>query len=372
LRQTISYHTRWVRVLCCLALGIGIGNAVFFGVLSAPERALRDYVVYSEATLFRYAPQSVEIMILLAVCLMMAWIRFERPVLMVLSGAGMVVGYVFVYMTVLLSLEYVLPGVAPLLAIVACSGMLETMAWSEERYRRKVLEDIDSARQQFIDMLVHDLRRRVSAVLTSVSVLENGGQASRQASEEVLSTMRASADRIMLLVNDLLDIRKIEEGAMALDLEHLPLRPLLQSALSETHDGATIAGLSLELECDDRLTVNVDCGIFGRVMENLLWNAVQHASRGSLILVSGGANDGTVYVAVGNRGATIEAANRERLFRAFTSGHGDPHNVAAESTGLGLSFCRLAAEAHGGTISLDSPWPPHADGVCVTVTLPAE
>lgn len=372
IRQSIRYHARWVRLLCCLALGIGIGNAVFFGALSGPETAVRDYVVYSETTLFRYASQPVEIAILLAICLLMAWIRFERPMLMVLGGAGMIVGYVFVYMTVLLTRDYVLPAVAPLLSIVVCSGMLETMAWSEERYRRRTLEGIDSARQQFIDMLVHDLRRRVSAVLTSVSLLEKSDHVTANGSTDVLNTMRASADRIMLLVNNLLDIRKVEEGAMALEREQLPLRPLLQAALADTRDGAEMAGLTLTLNCDDRLTVHVDSGIFGRMMGNLLWNAVQHGVKESVVEVHGSADDGLVRISVGNRGPTIAADEQERIFRAFVSGHGDPHNVASDSTGLGLSFCRLAVEAHGGTISLESPWPPHSDGVCVTMTLPSE
>ena len=129
-------------MLCCLAVGIGIGNAVFFDGLSVPETAIRDYVVYSESTLFRYAPQSVEILVVLGLCLVAAWVRFKRPLLMVLSGGGMLVGYIFIYMTILLTLEYVLPAVAPLLAILSCSGMLETMAWSEERSRRRKLEDI--------------------------------------------------------------------------------------------------------------------------------------------------------------------------------------------------------------------------------------
>lgn len=354
-------------MLCCLAVGIGIGNAVFFGGLSAPETAVRDYVVYSEATLFRYAPQSVEIVIVLALCVMMAWIRFERPVLMVLSGGTLMVGYVAAYMTILLSREYVLPAVSPLLAVLLCSGMLETMAWSEERSRRRELEDIDRARQQFIDMLVHDLRRRVSAVLTSVSVLEKaeGGPT------DVLRVMRASADRIMLLVNDLLDIRKVEEGIMALARERTPLPPLIQAALAETKDGAEMAGLSLKLDCHADMAVNVDPGIFGRVISNLLWNAIQHASQGSVIEVACAEDVGGVRVMVGNRGPTIAVADQERVFRAFVSGHGDPHNVASDSTGLGLSFCRLAVEAHGGSIALESPWVPHADGVNVVITLPA-
>lgn len=368
--RSIRYHARWVRMLCCLAVGIGIGNAVFFDGLSVPETAIRDYVIYSESTLFRYAPPSIEILVVLGLCLVAAWVRFKRPLLMVLSGGGMVVGYVFIYMTILLTLEYVLPAVAPLLAILSCSGMLETMAWSEERSRRRELEDIDRARQQFIDMLVHDLRRRVSSVLSSASVLERAERG--QPTDEALSTLRTSADRIMLLVNDLLDIRKVEEGVMALDRQRTPLRPLLLAAIAQAEDAAAMAELSLSLACPETEEATVDQHIFARVMANLLWNAVQHGSSGSTVELACRQEGAMTVVSVGNRGPTIAAAEQESVFRAFVSGHGNPDNVATDSTGLGLSFCRLAMEAHGGSITLESPWSPHSDGVNVVMTLPTE
>jgi len=219
-------------------------------------------------------------------------------------------------------------------------------------------------------MLVHDLRRRVSSVLSSASVIERAERG--QPMTEALSTMRTSAERIMLLVNDLLDIRKVEEGVMALNRQRTPLLPLLQATMAHTEDAAAMAELSLSLECPTTAQGSVDPHIFARVMANLLWNAVQHGSRGSAVEIACKQEAGMTHVSVGNRGPIIAASEQESVFRAFVSGHGNPNNVATDSTGLGLSFCRLAVEAHGGSITLESPWAPHSDGVNVTMTLPSE
>lgn len=358
-------------MLCCLAVGVALGNAAHFGLLAVPETLIRNYLVYSEPTLFRYAGNDVAIVLTLLICILTALPSFERPLLMVLSGAAAVITFVFAYMTILIATNYVLPAVAPMLAILICSGMLETMAWSDELNLRRELQSIDRARQQFIDMLVHDLRRRVSSVLNSTSVLEQTVNMQDESTGDALATMRTGAARIMMLVNNLLDVRKIEEGEMELSRESSHFDALLSAAVNEVHAAADIAGVTLTTRCEAGTTASVDRQIFGRVVSNLLWNAVQHAAAGSIVETQCLKVDNVLNLAVANRGPIIEPERRESLFRSFVSGRGDPHEPATDGTGLGLSFCRLAVEAHGGTINLESPWHPHADGVRVTVTVPA-
>lgn len=368
-REDIGYHARWVRLLCCLAVATGVANGVHFGLLDVPEHLLREWLVFSESFRFRYASELLEICILFSLSLLPAWPRVERPILMVAFAIGMLIAYVFAVLVGILSAEFVLPLASPLIVILGSSAVMETMAWSEERLARRKLESREVAREQFTDMLVHDLRKRLSSVLVSFSLLEKQLSGTRGEQVSLLHTIRTSADRLLILINNLLDVRKIEEGSMSIRLTEVSLGELLAECMHEHAGASEISGVQFERTGNDDLLVRADRELVARMVTNLLWNAMQHAAQDSAIEVECSLrSDGSAALRVANRGTPIPEDVRPGLFHAYNA---ETSGSRAAGTGLGLTFCKLAIEAHGGSISLESPRPEHGDGAEAILFFPA-
>ena len=270
-----------------------------------------------------------------------------------------------------LTSDVLLPSGAALTGIAATTAALETLAWGDERFRRRHLERLEIAKQQFTDMLVHDLRKRMTSILMSLSVLELRVDTAQPRIAELMSTIRISAERMLLLIGNLLDIRKIEEGRLTLHPESVSLRAVVKESLDEHRAAFDLAGVQPRITSGGDMSVRVDRSLFSRVMANLLWNAIQHAPSGTLISIDfGRTSPNRARVAVGNAGDAISTEDMEPLRTALQSGSPELADLSVDATGLGLSFCKLAVEAHGGTISLTSPRPDSPDGVEVAIHLP--
>jgi signal transduction histidine kinase len=285
---------------------------------------------------------------------------------MIAFGTGIAFVYSLVAALVLATADVALPVTPALLGIAGSTAALETLAWSGERRRRRALEALESAKQQFTDMLVHDLKRRMSSILMAVSVLEKKTDDGSVA--ELTGTIRASAERMLLLTGNLLDIRRIEEGRLALRREPLALRALVQESASEHRLASALSGVGMTVEERQPVTVAADRNVLLRVMANLLWNAFQHAPAGSAVVISyGPAGEGAAGLEVANEGVPVPAGEAANLFNAFVTTQ--PADSREANTGLGLTFCKLAVEAHGGSIAIESPWK-DGRGVRIRVTLP--
>jgi signal transduction histidine kinase len=289
---------------------------------------------------------------------------------MLALGLGLGFVYLLAAAIFLLTYDTVLPILPALGGLSAATVLLGVLSWSDERLRLRRLRSAEAARQQFTDMLVHDLKRRMSSILLSLSVLEDAVGAPDKRTKELTATMRASAERMLLLTANLLDVRRMETGRLVLRREPLAALSLLRESLGEHRATAEIAGVTLRLVGDADVAVAGDRGLMSRVLANLLWNALQHAPPGSVVEVGcGPVERGRVAIWVANAGEPIPPSRRKDLFTAFAAGDTHPENSLVASTGLGLAFCRLAVEAHGGTIAVESPRPGHTDGVRVTVVL---
>ena len=368
-QENVGYHRFWVRLVCCLAVAIALANAVYFRALSPLEQIVR-YLLYQSAGIwFARTGRAGEISIVFAVCVLVAAPRYERPVSMVVAGAAVAFAYLFLAVLLVTTRDFILPVASPIIGILGTTGLLETMAWSEERARRRRLERLAEARVRFTDMLVHDLRKRMSSILSSLSVLEKRTGSGDAQLSELLTTMRASAERTVMLIGNLLDIRRIEERGMVLHYEPVAVPALLDTCIREHTPAADLLGVKLRRTGRDGVDVRLDPSVFSRVLANLIWNALQHAPAGTEIEVGCAlAPGGSPELYVANRGEPIPSERRRALFHPFNSAM-DIGSI--EGVGLGLAFCRLAAQAHGGTIEIVSPWKPEGDGVKVVVRLPA-
>jgi signal transduction histidine kinase len=352
-------------------MAVVVGNAVYFGLLEAWEATAHGLLLGARGAHYVHTTLVMELLIVACVCVVASIFRIERPWAMEGWSTVLVAAYIVSTLLVALAAEVALPLVSPLVGIVGSTALLETMAWSEERAKRHRLERLEQAKQEFTDMLVHDLRRRTGGILTSMSLLEQRLDLSDTKIAELCETIRVTADRVLVQVSDLLDIRKIEEGKMPLDPEQVALQEILDECDREHTPAKDLLGVEIEVTGDAGGRVRVDRAIFTRVIANLFWNALQHAPRGSAVAVSCGVDaEGRVVIEVANHGTPISPERQALMFDAFVSWPSAASDEAMGSTGLGLAFCKLAVEAHGGTIHVASPWQ-EADGVKIVVTLPA-
>lgn len=372
-REQIRYCNFWVRLVCCFFVALVVAKAVNSRGLDAWEEVAADLVLRSNASV---QPVSVtaQTWLVFAIALAPALLYIERPVTMVLAGGLYAGGYFLVAFVVAMLWHVAFPIAAPLLGIIGSATFLETMAWSEERRKRTALEELEVAKQQSTDMLVHDLRRRMSTILMSSSLLDRRSQLDSGEVQDLVDTIRVSAQRMLIEIDDILAVRKIEEGKLLLQKKPVALGTLIRAILGEHSKAIELIGVGVRLADDDagrNVYASLDAKIFGRVMANLLWNGLQHAPRGSEIEVGYGEAGQDVIVYVANRGKTVAPEQQAQLFEAFVSGPEDDESAFGFGIGLGLAFCRLAVEAHGGQIYVESPWKLHGDGVKMIVILPA-
>lgn len=212
---------------------------------------------------------------------------------------------------------------------------------TEERLLERLREDLTNT-------MVHDLRNPLTAISGSLELLESGSPTPRQA--EILRMARSSTDRMLRLVNAILDVSRLESGRMPLDRQRLELREVVAETISMLAPLAGERGLVLEARLDGAPAALADAGLVARVFDNLVGNALKFTPRGGVVRVAAAPDGrGMLVVAVADSGPGIPADIRGRLFQKFVTGR-----QTGSGSGLGLAFCRLAVEAHGGRIWVES------------------
>ncbi len=217
---------------------------------------------------------------------------------------------------------------------------------------RQILE-LEKLRDDLIHMIVHDLRTPLTSILGGLETVVDTDY-DPELTREFVPIAHASAVTLLEMVNTLLDINKMESGQMKLHLEDVDVGQVAATALDQVRGLAREHRHNLESAIDDACgTVRADGELLRRVMVNLLGNAIKFTPDGGEIRLEAGCHDGEVRVAVSDNGPGIPPEYQERIFQKFgqveTRKAGRKH-----STGLGLTFCRMVAEAHGGRIWVDS------------------
>lgn len=310
-------------------------------------------------------------------CLVLGCLAFpcvmpiRRPVMLILLLALAFAVYFAGAMLAVRTMHVMVPLTGPLLGLFLGTGVVGGQRWVAETQRRRSLEQLEVAKQHFTDMLVHDLKGRAAAMVMSISLLERQLKGDEQ-SVMLLTTAQQTGARLLDQIHALLDIRKIQEGQMPLDRRPVPAAELLETCRAEYGSAAELVNLRLELregEGQD-VAIDVDREILGRVLANLVWNALQYAEPGTAVELSvEEATPAEVVLAVANRGRVIPEEDQQAVFGAFVSGSMADKRLNVPSTGLGLAFCKLACEAHGGSIEVRSPWVDNG-GVQVRFALP--
>lgn len=225
-----------------------------------------------------------------------------------------------------------------------------------ERLRRsnQELRESERLRQNLTDMLVHDLRNPITALLGVLDLLGMTlGDTLSPAHQQLLSNARHSGHTLITLVSEMLDVSKMEAGKLQLVMEPVDLRGLLQESAAAVEGLVQLEGQTLRVEAAAGLPpVTCDRHLIGRVIANLLSNAIKHTPAGGTITLHMERRPVEVIISVTDTGSGIPPEYLGRIFEKFTQAEKDAR--AHRGTGLGLTFCKMAVEAHGGRIWAES------------------
>jgi signal transduction histidine kinase len=215
------------------------------------------------------------------------------------------------------------------------------------------LENASRHKSEFLANMSHELRTPLNAVIGFSEVLQDrlfGELNDKQA--EYVADIHTSGRHLLALINDILDLSKIEAGKMELQVSSVPLAEVLESSVALMRERATRSGIRLGLEVDPSAgAVDADERKLKQVLFNLLSNAVKFTSSGGHVEVSARGDDGEVVVSVRDDGVGISAADHARIFEEFQQAG---TSRMQEGTGLGLALSRRFVELHGGKLWVES------------------
>ena len=217
----------------------------------------------------------------------------------------------------------------------------------------EALRRLETLRDSLVHMVVHDLRSPLAAISACLEVIKWDAeeQHRRELAADVETGLHATRT-IMRLVNSVLDVSKMEGTSMRLQIAPCDVAAVARESLDEL---ASLVGTRKFRGDwpDEPVMALVDRDVVARIMQNLLGNALKFTPPSGEVTMAVEANDDRVRVAVSDTGPGIPREYRERVFEKF----GQVEAVSRGqklSTGLGLTFCRMAVEAHGGRIGVDS------------------
>ncbi len=235
---------------------------------------------------------------------------------------------------------------------------LERERVAEQAAEAEAAKRADVARTAILRAMSHDLRSPLTAITTAGAALRDSGVTEAERGE-LLDAIEQEGARLARLVGDLLDLSKIEAGAVAPQPDWCDLHDTVGSAVAQLH---TAHAVEFRLPADLPL-VRADAAQLERVFSNLIENAIKHSPEGEPVTITAGAGSGRVTVRVIDRGRGIPAGDRARVFEPFFRGRRD----TGSGSGLGLAICRGFVEANGGQIVLQSS---HGPGASFAVSFP--
>lgn len=220
-------------------------------------------------------------------------------------------------------------------------------------------------RRELTEILVHDLRTPLQGLMQTLDLLRQSSAMDQATIEETTTLAMVSAANLSALIQVILDTSRLESDRLAVEPAATDPGQLLDEALGTVELLLRLAGLQYVRELDPQLhEIWCDPGLIGRVLQNLVGNAVKFTPAGGTVTVSLRADAVGVRVAVRDTGAGIQPAALPRIFDRYYRGAPRAGQIGS---GIGLYFCRLAVEAHGGSISAESA---PGSGTTITFTLP--
>jgi signal transduction histidine kinase len=240
---------------------------------------------------------------------------------------------------------------------------------SSEQAISRAHTELQAAQQRQSELstfLVHDLKSPLTGILGSVGMLLDGPQPPDE--RECLLDIRDSARSMHRMVLDILDVHTAEDGVLSVHLQNVNLKALLEQVHAVMSPRASLRKQRLEIaSLPEHRTVSVDPNLLVRVLQNLVDNCIKYGPSGGYIWIDAELGTHMLTLRVRDEGPGVPPALRERIFEKYARLERDLAARHRDSRGLGLRFCRVAADAHGGRIWVEDNLP---QGACFVLELP--
>ncbi|TAJ20322.1 MAG: PAS domain-containing protein [Dehalococcoidia bacterium] len=228
--------------------------------------------------------------------------------------------------------------------------------------------DIERLKRDLVATVSHELRTPLTAIRGTVDMLD-GGDAGRltEVQSRLVNLLRTNADRLRLIVDDLLDIGALDGGRVELARDDGDLMEITRRVVEDLGPQAEAAGVGIRVQGDERVMAVVDAQRMRQVLDNLIQNALKFTPRGGSVTVTVRRNGHRVEIGVTDTGIGIPPDELERVFEKFYRTR--RASQVARGTGLGLPIARSIVELHGGTLTAQSDG---RTGTTMQVSIPAD
>ena len=227
--------------------------------------------------------------------------------------------------------------------------------------------ELEAAHRDLIAWVSHDLQTPLASIRAMVEALADGMVPDPQMESRYLSTIQKDIRELSSLIDDLFQIAQMDAGGLALECERASLLDLLSDTLESFSELASRQGIRLVVSSTPDLdTVYMDARLIGRVLNNLIGNAIRHTPSGGEVQVAAGHGPGGVRVIVADSGEGIALQDLPFVFDRFYRGEKSRSRTTG-GAGLGLAIARGIVEAHGGEITVESKL---GEGTTFTFVLP--
>lgn len=254
------------------------------------------------------------------------------------------------------------------------SNEFAAVAAAMNEMARRVSEQIDSLerdaerRRRFLADIAHELRSPVTTMRTMAGALQDGLAEDPERRERAVSALALASERLLRLVQDLMELAKLDLDELPLNVAKTNLRELASAAIRSHEEEARAAGVALRPMADGpSIEASVDSDRISQVLDNLLENAISYSGQGSEVSVL--LEDGDpICISIADTGRGIRAEDLPYVTDSFY--RADSARTPGERhSGLGLSIARRLVEAHGGQLTISSE---EDKGTTVTITIPKE
>jgi PAS domain S-box-containing protein len=211
----------------------------------------------------------------------------------------------------------------------------------------------EQAKRDFLSTISHELRTPLTSIRGSLALIAAGVMGEVPAEiRKMIDLAERNSTRLLALINDLLDIERMESGRMEMEMRDVSLDPILQRSAESVRALADQQNISIQV-ASSGAQVRADEHRITQVVINLLSNAIKFSPRGGVVEVAAHGFDGTVEVRVSDRGRGVPKEAQQRIFERFAQVDASD-SKAKGGAGLGLAICRAIVEQHGGEIGVSS------------------
>jgi signal transduction histidine kinase len=217
------------------------------------------------------------------------------------------------------------------------------------------LKALDSAKSDFLNIASHELRTPLTSIKGSLSLLRTGmDKLPKEKSAKLFSIAEKETDRLIRLINDLLDLAKIEAGKLPLEKDWVSIDEVVETTLYSLEGISKTAGVSLAYTSGQHKLVDIDQDKVQQVITNLVSNAIKYSPDNGTVTVAVSINTSNhLKIEIKDEGAGISPSDQKLIFEKFRQASG-PANPIVKGTGLGLAIARAVIEEHKGVIGVQS------------------